>query len=101
MRHFRLKKKTLRVIEFLVIGVLFGLIEDIIAVKAVSNAVIDLRVVGTILFIAIPFAMISELIVDHPRFWTILKLKREERTPDTTAYDKQKNMQSSNSHPTA
>ena len=36
----RFNKKTLRIIEFLIIGVLFGLIEDIIAVKAVSDAVI-------------------------------------------------------------
>jgi len=33
MVHYHFKKKTLRIIEFLIIGVLFGLIEDIIKIK--------------------------------------------------------------------
>lgn len=74
MIHF--KKKTLRIIEFLVVGVLFGLVEDIIAVKAVSNVLIDFRVVGTVLAVAIPFAIVSELVVDHPRFWEILRMRK-------------------------
>lgn len=72
--------------EFLIIGVLFGFIEDIIAVKAVSDAIINARVIFTILAVAIPFAIISELIVDHPRFWTAMRLhhpdsEKEEDTP--------------------
>jgi len=79
MVHYHFKKKTLRIIEFLIIGVLFGLIEDIIAVRAVSNVIIDAKVVLTVLLVAIPFAVISELIVDHPRFWELLRLhKRDE-----------------------
>lgn len=78
MIRIKLKKKQLRILEFLIIGVLFGLIEDVIAVKAVSDVVINPRVVGTVLLIAIPFAIISELVVDHPRFWEVLKLKWEE-----------------------
>ena len=78
MRHFHLKKRTLRVIEFLVIGVLFGLIEDIIAVRAVSEVMIDLKVIGTVLLVAIPFAVISELVVDHPRFWEVLRLYKKD-----------------------
>lgn len=81
-----LKKKTLRIIEFLVIGVLFGLIEDIIAVKAVSNVLVDFRVVGTVLLVAIPFAIISELVVDHPRFWEILRMRK----PGSDNMDKEK-----------
>lgn len=73
-----LKKKTLRVIEFLVIGVLFGLIEDLIAVEAVSDVMITPRVVFIILVVAIPFAIVSELIVDHPRFWELIRLRHKE-----------------------
>ena len=73
-----IRKKTLRIIEFLIIGVLFGLIEDVIAVRAVSDVMIDFRVLMTILAVAVPFAIISELIVDHPRFWEIIKLQRKE-----------------------
>lgn len=78
-----LKRRTLRIVEFLIVGVLFGLIEDVIAVKAVSEAVIDFRVVMTILVIAIPFAIVSELIVDHPRFWTALRLHHPEKETET------------------
>lgn len=65
-------------IEFLVIGVLFGFLEDVIAVKTVSGAMLDMKVVGTILLIAVPFAVISELIVDHPRFWEFFFIRHED-----------------------
>ena len=74
----RVKKKMLRLIEFLIIGVLFGLIEDLIAVRAVSEVVINAQVIGIVLLVAIPFAVLSELIVDHPRFWEILRVLRRE-----------------------
>ena len=79
-----IRKKTLRIIEFLIIGVLFGLVEDVIAVRAVSDVAIDFRVLMTILAVAIPFAIISELVVDHPRFWEIIRLfkkENEDRNP--------------------
>jgi hypothetical protein len=72
-----LHKKTLRIVEFLVIGVLFGLIEDLIAVRAVSDVMITPRVIFIILAVAIPFAIVSELIVDHPRFWELIRLRRK------------------------
>lgn len=62
--------------EFLIIGVFFGLVEDIIVVRAVSNVMIDLKVIWTVLAVAVPFAILSELIVDHPRFWELLRLRR-------------------------
>ena len=74
----RLHKKTLRIIEFLIIGVFFGLIEDLIAVEAVSEVMITPRVILIILGIAIPFAIVSELVVDHPRFWELMRLRRKE-----------------------
>lgn len=73
-----LKKKTLRVIEFLVIGVLFGFLEDLIAVEAVSDIMITPRIILIILGVAVPFAIVSELIVDHPRFWELLRLRHKE-----------------------
>ena len=46
-----------------------GLMEDLIAVKLSTDATIDSRVILIVLAVAIPFAFISEIIVDHPRFW--------------------------------
>ena len=78
-----LHKKTLRIIEFLIIGVLFGLIEDLIAVRAVSDVMVTPRVIFIILAVAIPFAIVSELIVDHPRFWELIRLRRKGIIDDT------------------
>lgn len=76
--RIHLKKRTLRIVEFLVIGVLFGIIEDLIAVRAVSDVMINTRVILTVLLVAIPFAVLSELIVDHPRFWEALRLRKKD-----------------------
>ena len=63
----RLKK--LRIIEFLIIGVVMGTIEDLIAVFAATDAEINFRVIFVVLLVAFPFAFLSEVVVDHPRFW--------------------------------
>lgn len=63
----RLKK--LRIIEFLAIGVIMGTIEDLIAVSLATDAAIDLRVIWVVFLVALPFAFLSEVVVDHPRFW--------------------------------
>lgn len=63
----RLKK--LRIIEFLVIGVVMGIFEDLIAVRAATDAMINFKVIWIVFLVALPFAILSELIVDHPRFW--------------------------------
>ncbi|MFB6295127.1 MAG: hypothetical protein ABEI97_05175 [Candidatus Nanohaloarchaea archaeon] len=54
-----------RFLEFLVIGVALGVTEDLIAVRLATGASIDLRVVGVIVLVAIPFAAVSELVVDR------------------------------------
>ncbi len=53
-----------------------GVVEDIIAVRFSTDEEITLRVIGIVFLVALPFAVISEYIVDHPRFWkTILRIK--------------------------
>ncbi|HXK40643.1 MAG: hypothetical protein A3D52_00295 [Candidatus Taylorbacteria bacterium RIFCSPHIGHO2_02_FULL_44_36] len=63
------KLKKLRLIEFLVIGIVMGLAEDLLAIFFATDAEITPRVVFVVLAVAIPFAFISEIVVDHPRFW--------------------------------
>lgn len=58
-----------RFLEFFVIGVVFGLVEDLIAIKVTTGASITLEMVGIVFLIAFPFAIFTELIVDHPNFW--------------------------------
>ncbi|HMQ02102.1 MAG TPA: hypothetical protein PKD79_03475, partial [Candidatus Doudnabacteria bacterium] len=62
-------KRRLRFIEFLLIGIGMGVIEDLIAIRLATDATIDLRILIIVFLVAIPFAFISEIVVDHPRFW--------------------------------
>lgn len=53
-----------RIMEFFIIGVLAGIIEDLIAVYFVTGE-FNLKILWIVTLVAIPFAIISELIVDH------------------------------------
>ncbi|WP_306061029.1 hypothetical protein [Natronococcus wangiae] len=55
-------------LEFFIIGIVFGVTEDILAVLIATDAELSFDIVGVVVLIAIPFAIISELIVDHPKF---------------------------------
>ncbi len=59
------RRRVERFLEFLVIGVALGVTEDVIAVRLATGAAIDLQVIGIIVLVAIPFAALSELIVDR------------------------------------
>jgi hypothetical protein len=61
--------KRLRLVEFLFVGVLMGLLEDILAVVLATDAKLNWHIVLIVFFVALPFAFISEIIVDHPLFW--------------------------------
>lgn len=63
------KLQKLRLLEFFVVGVVMGLLEDILAIIFATDAQITPHVIFVVLAVAVPFAFISEIIVDHPRFW--------------------------------
>ncbi|MDP2735756.1 MAG: hypothetical protein Q8P12_06130 [bacterium] len=64
--------------EFLVFGIVIGVLEDVIAVKVVTGEPITLRVLGIIFLIAIPFAVLGELVVDRVDFTELfLKIFRK------------------------
>jgi len=65
----RRRKFFIRFLEFFVIGVGFGLAEDLIAIHFATDASIDIRTVWIVLLVAFPFAVFTELVVDHPGFW--------------------------------
>lgn len=65
MKH----KYKIRLIEFFVIGVLFGIVEDLIAITIASEGVFKWKYLWVAAIVAIPFAFISEIVVDHPNFW--------------------------------
>lgn len=57
-----------RLIEFLVIGVVAGISEDLLAVWLATGETITPHVVGIVVLVAIPFAVVSELVVDSEDF---------------------------------
>ena len=63
--------KKIRLLEFLLVGVVMGFAEDLLAIVFATDAEINLRVIWVVFIVALPFAFISEFIVDHPKFWQI------------------------------
>lgn len=61
------KKKLEVFLEFLVFGVIMGIVEDLIAVKFATGETITWSVVLIVTLVAIPFAAVGELIVDRIR----------------------------------
>lgn len=64
-----------RFLEFFIVGVLFGIVEDLIAISLATNKTIDLQVFLIAFLVAFPFAVVSELIVDHQRFRSFMRRK--------------------------
>lgn len=62
-----------RFLEFFVVGVVLGVVEDLIAIFLVTKEPIDLRVIWIAFFVAFPFAVFSELIVDHNKFKNLMR----------------------------
>lgn len=59
--------------EFLIFGIIVGVVEDLIAVEVVADVPITWHVVGIIVLIAIPFALLGEVLVDRIDFVEIFK----------------------------
>lgn len=66
------------IFEFLIFGIIIGIIEDLIAIKLTTGASITLKMIGIIVLIAIPFAIFGEVLIDKVDFVAIFKkiLKR-------------------------
>ena len=62
-----------RFIEFFFIGLVMGIIEDLIAVKAVTDITITWKMAGIIALVALPFAAFSELVVDAKPLFSFFK----------------------------
>lgn len=61
-------QRIARFIEFLFIGIGMGVTEDIIAIAVTTDADITPEMIGIAVVVALPFAVLSELVVDHPAF---------------------------------
>lgn len=62
-----------RFLEFFIVGLALGVIEDLIAIFLVTGEPIDFRIFWIAFFVALPFAIFSELIVDHDKFKSLMR----------------------------
>ena len=60
-------------LEFLIFGIIVGIAEDLIAIKFATDAQITWHVVLISFLVALPFAVIGELLVDKIDFIEIYK----------------------------
>ncbi len=64
-----MKWKRIEVIfELLVYGVAVGVLEDIIAIKLATGEPITWKVVGIVVMVAVPFAVLGEVVFDNIDF---------------------------------
>lgn len=61
----RKHKKFEVIIEFLVFGIILGIVEDALAVKLTTGEAITWNTIGIIVLITIPFAILGEVVVDN------------------------------------
>ncbi len=61
----RTTKLIARLLEFFIIGVAFGIFEDMLAITFYTHEAFSLDMLVIAAIVAIPFAVFSELIVDH------------------------------------
>ena len=66
------RQRRIRFLEFLVIGIAMGLVEDMLGVWLATETPIDRDIVFIFLAVFVPFAAISELLVDNPYLWEVL-----------------------------
>jgi hypothetical protein len=61
-------------VEFLLFGVVMGVAEDLIAVYLSTGEPITWHIIGIVILVAIPFAVIGEIIVDKQDLFHFYKL---------------------------
>jgi hypothetical protein len=71
--------KIERFLEFIVVGILFGTVEDLVAVKLATGAEFNPEMILIVVGVTIPFAAFSELYVDHPEIRPMKTLARKTR----------------------
>ena len=62
------RRHIARFLEFLVIGILMGVTEDLIAIRLTTDEPFTAEMVLIVVLVAIPFAAFAELVIDHEEF---------------------------------
>jgi hypothetical protein len=73
MKMARNWKKIEVIFELLIFGIIIGIIEDLLAIKFATGEPITPKVIGIVILIAIPFAILGEVVFDRIDFSVIFK----------------------------
>lgn len=60
-------------LEFLVFGVVMGVVEDLIVITLLTGEPITMQIVWIVFLVTLPFAILGELIVDRAQWFVWLK----------------------------
>ena len=60
-------------LEFLIFGIIIGIVEDLIAIEFATDAKITWQVAGIVFLVAIPFAFLGEVLVDRIDFVSLFQ----------------------------
>ncbi|MDI6734548.1 MAG: hypothetical protein QMD50_03645 [Patescibacteria group bacterium] len=82
-------KKIEVILEFLIFGIIIGVIEDLIAVTVTTGEPITWKIIGIIVLVAIPFAFIGEVIADQIDFSRLLEKIFSKKSKITDVSEKQ------------
>ncbi|MCC6934760.1 MAG: hypothetical protein IT406_03695 [Candidatus Yanofskybacteria bacterium] len=58
-----------RILEFIVAGILLDLVENLVVFKVAAGRTLVLEEMLVAVAVIVPFAAVTELVIDHPRFW--------------------------------
>lgn len=75
-------KKIEVIFELLIFGVVIGIIEDLLAIKFATGEPITWKVIGIVVVIAIPFAVLGEVVFDNINFAEIFQKWFESKDSD-------------------
>ncbi|MBI2674755.1 MAG: hypothetical protein HYX22_03415 [Candidatus Yanofskybacteria bacterium] len=58
-----------RILEFVIFGLISNLADNLLSLHFLTDQIINPRIILGAVVIVIPFAILEELVVDHPDFW--------------------------------
>lgn len=73
------KKIVSRLMEFFIIGLVMGITEDMLAIHFATNEPITVKTLYVATAVAVPFAIISEIVVDMKIFRKFIYKKNEHK----------------------
>ncbi len=66
-------KRIELIFELLIFGIILGITEDLIVIKLATDVTVNWRVILIVVLVAVPFAIVGEIVIDRIDFIKIFK----------------------------